>query len=68
MKFVKRFDSLQFVHLIDTDKTQTKHRQDSMPRMGSEPKIPVSVRAKILHALDRPTSVIDSDVIRVMKL
>jgi hypothetical protein len=38
--------------------TQNKRKQTSMPWVGFEPTIPVFVRAKIFHALDRPATVI----------
>jgi hypothetical protein len=36
-----------------TAKTQNKHTQTSMPRVGFEPTIPAFERAKTVHALDR---------------
>jgi hypothetical protein len=66
---VKRFVSLQFLNLRHSvgllgrgispsqgrylTRTQNKHRQTSMSRMGFEPTIPVFERAKSVHALDR---------------
>jgi hypothetical protein len=40
-----------------TTPTQNKRTQTSMPRVGSEPTIPVSERAKTVHALDRAATV-----------
>jgi hypothetical protein len=40
--------------------TQNKRTQTSMPRVGFEPTIPVSERAKAVHALDRAAAVIDN--------
>jgi hypothetical protein len=37
--------------------TQNKRTLTSMPRVGFEPTIPVLERAKIIHALDRTTTV-----------
>jgi hypothetical protein len=39
--------------------TQNKLTQTSMPRVGSEPTIPVSELAKKVHALDRAATVMD---------
>jgi hypothetical protein len=41
-----------------TTQTQNKRTQTSMPRVVFEPTIPVFERAKIVHALDRATTVI----------
>jgi hypothetical protein len=71
---VKRFVSLQFLNLRHSvgllgrvispsqgrylTQTQNEDRQTSMPRVGFEPTIPVFVRAKTVHALDRAATVI----------
>jgi hypothetical protein len=41
--------------------TQNKRTQASMPRVGFEPTIPAFERAKTVHAIDRPVSVIGKD-------
>jgi hypothetical protein len=41
-----------------TTQTQNKRTQTSMPRVGSEPTIPVFERAKTVNALDRAAIVI----------
>jgi hypothetical protein len=43
-----------------TTQTQNKRTQTSMHRVGFEPTIPVFERAKIVHALDRATTVLDT--------
>jgi hypothetical protein len=48
----------QGCYLHRTTQTQNKSRQTSMPRVGFEPTIPVFERTKIIHALDRATTVI----------
>jgi hypothetical protein len=71
---VKRFVSLQFLNLSHSvvllgrmispsqgrylTKTQNKHNQTSMPRVGFEPTIPSFEWAKTIHALDRAAAVI----------
>jgi hypothetical protein len=41
-----------------TTQTQNKRTQTSMPRVGFELTVPVSERAKAVHALDRTATVI----------
>jgi hypothetical protein len=41
-----------------TTQTQNKRTQTSMPRVGFEPTIPVSDRAKTVHIVDRAATVI----------
>jgi hypothetical protein len=71
---VKRFVSFQFLNVRHSvgplgrvispsqgrylTQTQNKHRETSMPRVGFEPTIPASERAKKVHALDRATTVV----------
>jgi hypothetical protein len=61
---VKRFVSLQFLGRVISPlqgryltQTQNKRTQASMPRVGFEPMIPASERAKTVHALDRAATV-----------
>jgi hypothetical protein len=44
-----------------TTQTLNKCTQTSMPRVGFEPKVPVSKQAKTVHALDRAATVINED-------
>jgi hypothetical protein len=71
---VKRFVSLQFLNLRHSvgllglgispsqgrylTQTQDKHKQTTMPRVGSEPTIPTFEPAKTVHALYRAVTVI----------
>jgi hypothetical protein len=71
---VKRFVSLQFLNLRHSvgllgrvispsqgrylTRTQSTHKQTSIPRVGFEPMIPVFEREKAVHALDRAATVI----------
>jgi hypothetical protein len=41
-----------------TTQTQNKRTQTSMSQVGVEPMMPASLRAKIVHALDRAATVI----------
>jgi uncharacterized membrane protein len=46
------------LHARRTTQTQNKRTHKSMPRVGFEPTIPVSERAKTVHALDGAATVI----------
>jgi hypothetical protein len=41
-----------------TTQTQHKYKQTSMSRVGFEPTITVTIRVKMVHALDRAATVI----------
>jgi hypothetical protein len=43
--------------------TQNEHRHPTIPRVRFEPTISASERSKIVHALDRPATVIGSDLV-----
>jgi hypothetical protein len=47
------------------DNTNTGNMQISMPRVGFEPNISTSERAKIFHALDRAATVIGKSLIKL---
>jgi hypothetical protein len=60
----RRISSLQGPYLHRRIQTENECRETSMPRVGFESTIPVFMRAKTVHALDRTATLIVHSNIR----